>query len=124
VVALGKNTVSVPALLARKSRRGLIAAPFLARLLPFGLDGRIAATIMGADRWNAGAALMAAQARRPGATSSPLRRCCYQTKRPWEPAGKRPPTALHHRHAAALTRCDAADVNPRSNSIRGFAGVT
>ena len=29
--------------------------------LPFGLDGRMASTIMGADRWNAGAALMAAQ---------------------------------------------------------------
>lgn len=40
---------------------GLILSPFLARLLPFGLDGRMAATIMGADRWNAGAALMAAQ---------------------------------------------------------------
>jgi hypothetical protein len=40
---------------------GLILAPFLARLLPFGLDGRIAAAIMAADRWNAGAALMAAQ---------------------------------------------------------------
>jgi hypothetical protein len=40
---------------------GLILSPFLARLLPFGLDGRIAAAIMAADRWNAGAALMAAQ---------------------------------------------------------------
>ena len=40
---------------------GLIVSPFLARLLPFGIDGRMAATIMGADRWNAGAALMAAQ---------------------------------------------------------------
>jgi hypothetical protein len=40
---------------------GLIVSPFLGRLLPFGLDGRMAATIMGADRWNAGAALMAAQ---------------------------------------------------------------
>ena len=39
----------------------LLAAPIFARLLPFGLDGRMAATIMGADRWNAGAALMAAQ---------------------------------------------------------------
>ena len=40
---------------------GLVISPFLGRLLPFGLDGRLAATIMGADRWNAGAALMAAQ---------------------------------------------------------------
>lgn len=40
---------------------GIIASPFLARLLPFGWDGRMAATIMGSDRWNAGAALMAAQ---------------------------------------------------------------
>lgn len=40
---------------------GLIVSPFLGRLLPFGLDGRMAATIMGADRWNAGAALMAGQ---------------------------------------------------------------
>jgi hypothetical protein len=40
---------------------GLLVAPLLARLLPFGLDGRIAAMIMGEDRWKAGAALMAAQ---------------------------------------------------------------
>jgi len=40
---------------------GIIVSPFLARLLPFGWDDRMAATIMGADRWNAGAALMAAQ---------------------------------------------------------------
>ena len=40
---------------------GLLVSPFLARLSPFGWDGRIAATIMGADRWTAGAALMAAQ---------------------------------------------------------------
>lgn len=39
----------------------LTVSPFLGRLLPFGLDGRLAATIMGTDRWNAGAALMAAQ---------------------------------------------------------------
>jgi ElaB/YqjD/DUF883 family membrane-anchored ribosome-binding protein len=44
---------------------GLILSPFLGQLLPFGLGGRIAAMIMGADRWNAGAALMAAQS--PGA---------------------------------------------------------
>lgn len=40
---------------------GLLISPVLARWLPFGLDGRIAATIMGTDRWNAGAALMQAQ---------------------------------------------------------------
>jgi Family of unknown function (DUF6118) len=40
---------------------GLIVSPFFGRLLPFGLDGRMAATIMGTDRWNAGAALMSAQ---------------------------------------------------------------
>jgi len=44
---------------------GIIVSPFLARLLPLGLDGRIAAFIMQADRWNAGAALMKAQ--NPGA---------------------------------------------------------
>jgi hypothetical protein len=40
---------------------GLIVAPLLARLLPFGLDSRVAAFIMQADRWNAGSALMRAQ---------------------------------------------------------------
>ena len=40
---------------------GIIVSPFFARLLPFGWDGQMAATIMGADRWNAGAALMRAQ---------------------------------------------------------------
>ena len=40
---------------------GLLISPFLARLLPFGFDGRVAAFIMQADRWNAGAALMQAQ---------------------------------------------------------------
>jgi uncharacterized protein DUF6118 len=40
---------------------GIIVSPFLARLLPFGLDGRLAVTITGADRWNAGVALMQAQ---------------------------------------------------------------
>jgi hypothetical protein len=40
---------------------GLLFSPILARLLPFGLDGRIAASIMRTDRWNAGAALMAAE---------------------------------------------------------------
>jgi hypothetical protein len=37
---------------------GLLASPILARLLPFGLDGRIAAYILQADRWHAGQALM------------------------------------------------------------------
>jgi Family of unknown function (DUF6118) len=40
---------------------GLLISPIFARLLPFGLDGRMAAFIMHADRWDAGAALMEAQ---------------------------------------------------------------
>jgi hypothetical protein len=40
---------------------GLLASPVFARLLPFGLDGQVAAFIMQTDRWNAGAALMKAQ---------------------------------------------------------------
>ena len=40
---------------------GLLLSPILARLLPFGLDGRVAALVMGADRWQAGLALMKAQ---------------------------------------------------------------
>ncbi len=39
---------------------GLILSPFLARLLPFGMDTRVAATVMAADRWRAGATLMQA----------------------------------------------------------------
>ncbi len=39
---------------------GLILSPVLAGLLPFGLDGRVAASIMGGNRWDAGAALMQA----------------------------------------------------------------
>lgn len=39
---------------------GLLLSPLLARLLPFGLDGRVAALTMRTDRWNAGAALMQA----------------------------------------------------------------
>jgi hypothetical protein len=39
---------------------GLLASPMLARLLPFGLDGRVAALAMGTDRWQAGGKLMAA----------------------------------------------------------------
>lgn len=40
---------------------GLIMSPILARALPFGLDGQVAAYIMRADRWNAGSTLMQAQ---------------------------------------------------------------
>lgn len=37
---------------------GLLMSPVLARLLPFGLDGRVAAIVMHADRWDAGSELM------------------------------------------------------------------
>ena len=37
---------------------GLVLSPFAARLLPFGWDAAVATTIMHADRWNAGQALM------------------------------------------------------------------
>ena len=40
---------------------GLLLSPVAAGLLPFGLDGRVAAFILHADRWNAGGALMQAQ---------------------------------------------------------------
>ena len=40
---------------------GLLISPLFARLLPFGLDGWVAAFILHTDRWNAGAALMQAQ---------------------------------------------------------------
>jgi hypothetical protein len=39
---------------------GLLVSPVFARLLPFGLDGRVAAFILQADRWEAGAGLMQA----------------------------------------------------------------
>jgi len=39
---------------------GLLISPMLARLLPFGWDGHVAAFIMNADRWRAGGALMEA----------------------------------------------------------------
>ena len=39
---------------------GILLSPFLARLLPFGLDTRVAALVMHQDRWNAGAQLMEA----------------------------------------------------------------
>jgi hypothetical protein len=39
---------------------GLLTSPVFARLLPFGLDGRVAALVMGTDRWQAGGKLMAA----------------------------------------------------------------
>lgn len=40
---------------------GIVVTPFLSRWLPFGVNGRVAATVMGTDRWHAGAALMEAQ---------------------------------------------------------------
>lgn len=39
---------------------GLLISPTLARVLPFGWDGQVAAFIMNADRWGAGTALMQA----------------------------------------------------------------
>jgi len=39
---------------------GLLISPMFARVSPFGWDGRVAAYIMQADRWGAGAALMQA----------------------------------------------------------------
>ena len=39
---------------------GLVGSPFLGRLLPFGLDTRMASMVMGTDRWSAGDALMQA----------------------------------------------------------------
>lgn len=39
---------------------GLLISPMFARVLPFGWDGQVAAFIMNADRWDAGAALMKA----------------------------------------------------------------
>jgi hypothetical protein len=43
---------------------GLVMSPIFASVLPFGLNQRVAAAVMRADRWDAGAALMAAQNRR------------------------------------------------------------
>ena len=40
---------------------GLLISPILARLLPFGLDGQVAASILHGNRWEAGAALMQAE---------------------------------------------------------------
>jgi len=40
---------------------GLLIPPLVARVLPFGWDGQIAAVIMNADCWDAGSALMTAQ---------------------------------------------------------------
>jgi hypothetical protein len=39
---------------------GLILSPLIAGVLPFGLDGRVAALILKEDRWDAGMALMRA----------------------------------------------------------------
>lgn len=38
---------------------GILLSPFLARLLPFGLDEHVAALVLHADRWDAGGRLMA-----------------------------------------------------------------
>jgi Family of unknown function (DUF6118) len=40
---------------------GLLISPMFVRMLPFGLDGRVAAFILHATRWEAGGALMAAE---------------------------------------------------------------
>jgi hypothetical protein len=37
---------------------GLVLSPFAARLLPFGWDAAVAATVLHADRWHAGQSLM------------------------------------------------------------------
>ena len=37
---------------------GVLISPMLARVLPFGWDGQVAALMMNADRWGAGTALM------------------------------------------------------------------
>ena len=39
---------------------GLVLSPLLTHFLPFGLDTRVAAVIIGTDRWRAGAELMQA----------------------------------------------------------------
>ncbi len=39
---------------------GLVASPLLARVLPFNLDTRIAATVLASDRWEAGVRLLQA----------------------------------------------------------------
>ncbi len=43
---------------------GLVMSPVFASVLPFGLNQQVAAAVMRADRWDAGAALMAAQNQR------------------------------------------------------------
>lgn len=40
---------------------GLMASPFIARGLPFGLQTGVAAAVMGVNRWEAGSALMGAE---------------------------------------------------------------
>jgi hypothetical protein len=45
----------------RVGAHGLVLSLLLARLMPFGLDDPIAVAMMATDRWNAGAALTAAQ---------------------------------------------------------------
>ena len=65
----GRNTVSntvhcrAPTALSFRTALlgGLLVSPFAARLLPFGWDTQAAATIMRADRWHAGGAMMEAE---------------------------------------------------------------
>ncbi len=40
---------------------GILVSPFVARLLPFGWNTRVAAAVMGADRWHAGGTMMEAE---------------------------------------------------------------
>jgi hypothetical protein len=40
---------------------GVLISPMFARVLPFGWEGQVAASIMNGDRWDAGSALMKAQ---------------------------------------------------------------
>jgi hypothetical protein len=73
---------------------GLLISPVVARVLPFGWDGQVAAYIMNADRWQAGAALMAAE--------SP------EAWRIWSSAAE-----LQKSNAAALTACREAAVKTK-----------
>jgi hypothetical protein len=57
---LGRQRKRVTATAAIALVIGVALSPLLGRLLPFGFDGQVAASIMGTDRWNAGAALMEA----------------------------------------------------------------
>jgi Family of unknown function (DUF6118) len=68
---------------------GLLISPMFARVLPFGWDGQVAAFIMNADRWGAGAKLM--EAASPEA---------------WQELQAE--AALFQPNAAAITACRAA----------------